>query len=291
MYVSEPLQLPYIAQLSTGHAHLYCLIQVSLSVWRDEAKGLINGMKPEDLTGDPDAPGIIDLTSDIEPDSSPSRKKQRRSSSPTTDVDMVNVPSGPPSSGTEVDDDDFDIDALVKEEEERLAQMKDNSSAATTSFSPRALAALAPKATYRDAEADDDDEAMWDELNGLGDELISPPPPPLSTGLTPTAPTALPPPLTAPGGDEDMWDVVREMDAGMDVQQPYIPPPPPPHVEEVQVEPEHAPSTAAGAESANGNGDSVGGTNTVEQVKEKELVEEGKGTRPTNDDDWEDMYL
>jgi replication fork protection complex subunit Csm3/Swi3 len=228
-------------------------------------------MKP----GDPDdSAGVIDITSDNEPESSPSRAKRQNSSSPTTgaNVDMVDVQSGPPSSSTEADgDDDFDIDALVREEEERLAKMKYNSSAAVASSSAQPSAsptAPAPKATYINAGADDD-EAMWDELNGLGDESFLPPPPP-----------------PAHTDDEDMWDVVREMDTATDVQQPYVPPPPPPP------EPEHA---LPGLEAANENGGGAGAgdTSTVEESagEDKELVGEEKEKRPTNDDDWDDMYL
>jgi replication fork protection complex subunit Csm3/Swi3 len=227
-------------------------------------------MKP----GDPDdSAGVIDITSDNEPESPPSRAKRQKSSSPTTDAnaDMVDVQSGPPSSSTEADgDDNFDIDALLREEEERLAMMKYNSSAAVASSSAQASAspvALAPKTTYINAGADDD-EAMWDELNGLGDESFSLPPPPL-----------------AHADDEDMWDVVREMDTATDVQQPYVLPPPSPP-------PKHAlPVLQAANENGGGGGSRY--TSTVEEStgEDKELVGEEKERRPTNADDWDDMYL
>jgi hypothetical protein len=238
-------------------------------------------MKPEDNA---DSTGVIDLTSDIEPDSasSPSRANQKRPSSPSpatradvdADVNMDEADASQPPSTNEADDGDFDIDALMTEEEERLAKMRAESSASASAASPSVVAAvLAPqtvKATYRDAGTDDDDEAMWAELNGLEDDSFPPSPPP---------PRAAPA-QTLPDEDEDMWDVVREMDTGMEdaQQQPYVPPPPP--IEEVQIplpEPEVALSTVNIS------------ANVDEEAEEKQLVCEEK--RATNDEDWEDMYL
>jgi replication fork protection complex subunit Csm3/Swi3 len=258
-------------------------------------------MKPEDPDlGNADTTGVIDLTSDIEPEaSSPSRAQQIRPSkvpsSPTTDADAdvnmdLDVHSRPPSSSTEVDDDDFDIDALIKDEEERLAKMRAASSASASTSSPSVATApvisvpQTAKATSRDTGADDDEEAMWDELNGLGDESIPPPPPP-----PPAMPTSVP-----HDEDEDMWDVVREMDAGIDdvQQRPYVPPPPPtpppPVVEEIHVsqpEPqsENAPSSA--------NVIASGHSNAVDEDADKAEDKEKEEKRPTNDEDWEDMYL
>src|SRR5882762_11169813 len=103
-------------------------IQVSLSVWRDEVKGLVNGMKPEDL-GDPaNTTGVIDITADAEPAASTSRPLAPPYNSPSPingeDVDMGYIPMRPTSSSTEDTNDDIDIDALIKEEEERLARMR-----------------------------------------------------------------------------------------------------------------------------------------------------------------------
>lgn len=243
-------------------------------------------MKPEDHA---DSSGVIDLTSDIEPDtaSSPSRPNPKRppksSLSTTTDADVMDMdedaPSRPPSSVTEVDDDDFDIDALMNDEEEKLAKMWAASSAATSSSTsaPANVSGPAPQAqaTYNDAVADDDEAAMWDELNGLGGGSYPPPSP-----LPPAVRVQVP-----PDEDEDIWDVVRGINSGKDgvEERPYIPPPPPPLPLSVS-ESEPAPTTVNGI----GGGDS----NTVGEVagNDKEVAsEEKKGTN--DDDDWEDMYL
>ncbi|OJA08160.1 hypothetical protein AZE42_03595 [Rhizopogon vesiculosus] len=160
-------------------------MQVRLSVWRDEAKGLVNGKSPEDTDGD----DVIDLTDqnidsvDASADSVPSR-----------------TPSLPPSS-SEAEDDDFDIDAVIREEEKRLAALRGERSA-----SP---APLAPKARYKSlpAEVADgmsiDEEAMWNDLDAFDDPVLNPaPPPPKSNG----------PNLIADDHDEDMWDMVREIE-------------------------------------------------------------------------------
>jgi len=63
------------------------------------------------------------MTSDNEPESPSRAKRQKIINRPQliANVDMVNVQSGPPSSSTEADgDDNFDIDALVREEEEAV---------------------------------------------------------------------------------------------------------------------------------------------------------------------------
>lgn len=214
---------------------------------------------------------MIDLTSDIETDSSPTRAKHKQkplNSSPraanerSVDVDMDLMDAAPPSSSTEPDDDQFDIDALMREEEEeRLAKMREASSAA------------APKTTYKPG-ADYDEEAMWDELNGMGmaGDSLSPPP----VVQVPT--------------DEDMWDIVREMDADVDVaQESYVQLLPlPPQSEHTNPTPEpqpELPPTTDGGES----GDST----TVPSVNEgrEGTANEGEETRPTNDEDWDDMYL
>lgn len=216
--------------------HFVIVSQVSLSVWRDEAKGLINGMKP----GDPET---IDLTSDIEPEkSSPHRPKRptHNSSSPASDVDvnMVNIPTRPPSSTIETYDDDFDIDALMEEEE----------------------------------------GAKWVELNGASAPPSPPPVPP------PVPSTVRMQQANLPDEDEDMWDVVRELNSGMSVQLPYIPP-----------SPSTDPMPPTTAVSGNTHGDKSPGVDTGKDAADgNTTTDKGKGRgeeRPTNDDDWEDMYL
>jgi hypothetical protein len=195
-------------------------------------------MKPGDLE-------TIDLTSDIEPEkSSPHHPKRptHNSSSPASDVDvdMINIPTRPPSSAIETYDDDFDIDALMEEEE----------------------------------------RAKWVELNGAS-APSSPPPVPSTVRMQPA---------NLPSEDEDMWDVVRELNSRMDVQLPYIPPPPSTQVQAAQ---ELEPTTAVAGDTHESPGvdtgrDAADGSTTTD--KDKGRREAGK-ERPTNDDDWEDMYL
>lgn len=236
---------------------------MSLSVWRDEAKGLINGMKPEDATDQNDE-NVVDLTSDIEPDSSPSGINQKvqppRSSSPTTDIDMdMDLPSRPPSSATDFDDDDYDIDALLKEEEERLEKIR--AAAASTSVSSGNTTIPKPTATYRNASTEDDDEAMWAELNDVD-------------GDSAPAPANSAPKVAHTDEDDDMWDIM-----GDTVTAPYVPPSPP-HIANGQIShPDQEPMAAANGSMGHGGVD-----NAEEITKPVEI-------RPTNDEDWDDMYL
>lgn len=253
---------------------------MSLSVWRDEAKGLINGMKPEDLA-DQDDPNTVDLTSDFEADSTPSRSKRKgqgepsKSSSPTTDVDInmdmnMDTSSRPPSSATEVDDDEFDIDTMMREEEERLEKMRAAAASASTSLVPSASATV----TYRNADADDD-EAMWAEVDGLGEESI--PVPPSANARQPFATTQ--PSVNASDEDDDMWDLMGDTGAA-----PYIPPPVPPIDKDLVPQPDVEPVPPIIDE----NTEEGRTRNSPTEAKSLEPITE---QRPTNDEDWDDMYL
>ncbi|KAG2157167.1 replication fork protection component Swi3-domain-containing protein [Suillus clintonianus] len=156
-------------------------MQVRLSVWRDEAKGLV---KP----GENDDDDVIDLTDpNIE-----STKNDDSSSS--------RAPSLPPSS-SEAEDDDFDIDAVVREEEIRLAAFR-----AQHSVSP---APPAPKAKYKILPPevadgmDIDEEVMWNDLEIFDDPISNP---------APLPPKSNKPSLLADDQDEEMWDMVRELE-------------------------------------------------------------------------------
>jgi replication fork protection complex subunit Csm3/Swi3 len=158
-------------------------MKVRLSVWRDEAKGLVNGKESGENGGD----DIIDLTdpnfegADVNDDSS-----------------SLRAPSLPPSS-SEAEDDDFDIDAVVREEEKRLAAFR-----AQRSVSP---APPAPKARYKILPPEDgmdiDEEAMWNDLEIFDDSIPNPAPPP---------PKSSEPSLSVADQDEEMWDMVRELE-------------------------------------------------------------------------------
>ncbi|KAG1756716.1 Swi3-domain-containing protein [Suillus paluster] len=160
-------------------------MQVRLSVWHDEAKGLVNGKKLEETDGD----DVIDLTDPNIEDADVSTKNDDSSS--------LRVPSLPPSSDAE--DDDFDIDAVVREEEKRLAAFR-----AERSASP---APPAPKARYKNLpaevadEMDVDEEALWNDLEAFDDIIPNPAPP---------TPKNRESNLLAE--DEEMWDMVRELE-------------------------------------------------------------------------------
>ncbi|KAH7889223.1 replication fork protection component Swi3-domain-containing protein [Phlebopus sp. FC_14] len=183
-------------------------MQVRLSVWRDEAKGIVNGKKP----GEDDDADIIDLTEptivgtgsgDEEKEDQPRRTRRDSESSPT--------PSLPPSSSEP--DDDFDIDAVIRAEEERRAA---SSASAAAPKSPSPGPAATAKASYREDpdahEMDVDEAAMWDDLDALENA-----PPPLQP------PRNAAPSSASKDNDEDMWDIVNEIEgSGQTRKKPAV---------------------------------------------------------------------
>jgi len=164
-------------------------LKVRLSVWRDEFKGVVNGKIPDDVDGD----DLIDLTDQNNDDVDASANSGNSIPSRT--------PSLPPSSSEAEDDDDFDIDAVIREEEKRLAALR-----AERVVSP---APPAPKARYKSLpnEVEDgmstEEGAMWDQLEAFDGPTLSPAaPPPDSSG----------PSIIADDHDEEMWDMVRELE-------------------------------------------------------------------------------
>ncbi|KAG5650768.1 hypothetical protein H0H81_011107 [Sphagnurus paluster] len=195
-------------------------MNVSLSVWRDEAHGLINGRKPDEDDE------VIDLTEAPETDRNTLRKSSSRGSSPVSDdaaaaSSSSRLPSRPPSSGTEIDDeDDFDIDAVIREEEVRLAgkgavsqppisnsgnkgkskaQVDDDDDALMWEAldAMQSGSSLSVKAALQVSKTKDDD-FMWDELDAL-------------QASAPDAQVSVKPSAHIPD-DEDMWDVIQEME-------------------------------------------------------------------------------
>ncbi|KAF8843649.1 Swi3-domain-containing protein [Paxillus ammoniavirescens] len=175
-------------------------MQVRLSVWRDEAKGLVNGRKLDD---DPD---VIDLTDPtlIGTEDDGMNGKETEHNQSKTDRAPSRTPSLPPSSDAEYDD--FDIEAEIRAEEERRvaaqhATMSGSGSAQTLRSSPTPEPPA--KVLYREnpgTNAMDIDEAeLWDAFND--------PQPPFNPpqSMTPSA---------APDDDEDMWDIVNELEGG-----------------------------------------------------------------------------
>ncbi|KAI0670345.1 replication fork protection component Swi3-domain-containing protein [Trametes maxima] len=198
-------------------------MNVALSVWRDEAKGLINGHKmpgSDDSDSDNEDTKNSRLHSGLEHDQSTGRSQEVQDvpiatdderSSPVRSTHGASLPPSSPSSGTSslgALDEDFDIDAMLREEEEAA-----RAQAASSSTVPSAA-----KTTYgapRGAMADDEDEEMWDAVMGdFPDEPYVPPDPP-----HPPQPALG---KSAGGGgvdediDEDMWDMVREMEMEME---------------------------------------------------------------------------
>ncbi|EPQ58019.1 Swi3-domain-containing protein [Gloeophyllum trabeum ATCC 11539] len=232
-------------------------MHVALSVWRDEAKGLVNGMKPDDP---------IDLVSDSDEDDADDGERTKPDGRQSLGRDVggasdarSRAPSRPPSSpsiGQVTDVDDFDIDAMIREEQEMEADR-----------------VPAPQDTHRPTEGatagddmDIDDEAMWAEMMMEDAGVPSIPPVPTSIKNTDDNTTAA---AAQTGGasvmdDEDMWDVVREME--LESQKPGS---------SVAAGPETLPSED------HTTGPSSEGLTSSPQRKR----------RMSNADDWDDMYV
>lgn len=192
---------------------------MSLSVWRDEAKGLVNGVRlpPADDDNDsdaedPDAPGTPragaasasaaaaddqGATSSSQPPSpTPSRPGLRLRGSATSDSEgdsdgplslSRSDASHPPPSSPDRDEAAIELDALLEEEAQR---------ASGGHTGPTSHAWKRSHASNGDAAMDEDDDGLWDAL---------------STDAPPSAPLTVPaPPLT--NEDEEMWDIVREFE-------------------------------------------------------------------------------
>ncbi len=187
-------------------------------------------------------------TDDERPGSSPARRSTHEASLP---------PSSPSSLGAL--DDDFDIDAMIREDEAVRMQGPP---------APRPP----PQSTYGvprggpGAAEEDEDAAMWDAvMDDLPDEPYVPP------ARQPSGPSA-----SGGGGggggmdedmDEDMWDMVREMEAEPTVTAAATAAP--------------APSvSAATAEAVEGQ--SQAGSSVPE--------EQGEPRKATNDEGWDEMY-
>lgn len=150
-------------------------LQVALSVWRDEAHGVVHDKNVE---GDEGIENIREDVKDETPASRPSSGSARAdyasSSSP--------APSRPPSSGTEIDFDDFDIDAVIREEVERNARER-----------ARQEQDHVGKGKGKMIVTDENDDAMWNEMDPIPDVPTSG-----ESSIT----------VTGGSGDDDMWDAV-----------------------------------------------------------------------------------
>jgi replication fork protection complex subunit Csm3/Swi3 len=177
--------------------------QVALSVWRDEAKGLVNGARlpPEDddndSNADSDADGAPrgnaagqDATSS-NPLSPAARSRRRHSGEATSDSEgdgndsrLSSDASHPPPSSPEWDEAAIELDALL--EEEALLSSAHNAST-SHAWKP---------SNDGDAVAMYEDEDLWDALDASAPA---------------SAPTTAPAP-PATDDDEDMWDIVHELE-------------------------------------------------------------------------------
>lgn len=241
---------------------------MALSVWRDEAKGLINGHK---IPGPDDPLNSSDSDND---DGSGANKNPSRSRAATQEPQDVPIatdderssparsthgaslpPSSPSSRASSLGalDDDFDIDAMIREDE-----------AVRMQGPPAPAPRPTPQAIYgvpRGGAADEDeDAAMWDAvMDDLPDEPYVPP------VRQPSGPS------TSGGGgmdedmDEDMWDMVREMEAKPTAT---------------------AAVPAAPAPSAPTAGEGHGQSQTGASIPE----EQGEPRKATNDEGWDEMY-
>ncbi|KAI0780895.1 replication fork protection component Swi3-domain-containing protein [Trametes elegans] len=248
-------------------------MHIALSVWRDEAKGLINGHK---------IPGSDDSDSDSDNEASKNARLRDGQSTKGQSEEPQDVPvatdddrsarggSLPPSSPSSAStslgalDDDFDIDAMIREEEHTRAQP----AASSSSRPPPTAVYGAPRPAA--SEPADEDEAMWDAMDDFPDGPYVPPERP--------QPPAPPPASSSGGGaadedmDEDMWDMVREMEAeeATTEKQDTTTRPVPPSV------PTDSQESAKPAGPAEGSSGGLTGADPTRKA--------------TNDDGWDEMY-
>ncbi|KIJ44036.1 hypothetical protein M422DRAFT_47539 [Sphaerobolus stellatus SS14] len=169
---------------------------VNLRVWRDEAHGVAPGSRPEDDHTDGSnsgsdnedgrskskAPGTEETTQTgpaITPGSSRPSSPHTRPASAASSVLSV------PSSATDIDD--FDMDALLREEEELMQQVANDASKGP-SYKPAPI------------NFDDDDE-LWAAAGDLNPD--SSPSMSVSTSAKPTA--------VGEADDDDMWNMVDDI--------------------------------------------------------------------------------
>ncbi|KAI0374928.1 Swi3-domain-containing protein [Pilatotrama ljubarskyi] len=265
-------------------------MHVALSVWRDEAHGLLNGRK---VPG-PDDPLDSDSDADSDNDANAPKKPRARTQDPQ-DIPIATederssparsspgrgatLPPSSPSSGRDSSlgalDDDFDIDAMIREDEAARAQ------AASTSTSGGGAQARGTYGAPRDAAPSaaevDEDEAMWDAvMDDFPDEPYVP-------SSRPHEPAPVPAAGQRSGGggggggveedmDEDMWDMVREMDT--DAPSVPVPKPAAPSAP--------APAAGPGAAQTGGAGEASGGLT---------LAGVDPSRKATNDEGWDEMY-
>ncbi|OSC97139.1 Swi3-domain-containing protein [Trametes coccinea BRFM310] len=251
-------------------------MHIALSVWRDEAKGLINGHKipgsddSSDSDSDREAAKNSRLRA-LEGEGKTGQAAQDRDlpiatdderSSPSRSIYGASLPpSSPSASGSTLEalDEDFDIDAMIQEEE--AARAREAPSSATTSHPAPQSAYGVPRKSAASAAGDRDgnaDEDMWDAfMDDVPDEPYVPP-----TRQPAGASTA------QDDIDEDMWDMMREMDESA----PSVPPAKPPNP---------APAEPVTVSASDGMQPSAEGADAVSV---------DPPPKATNDEGWDEMY-
>lgn len=221
-------------------------MQNSVGIWKDQFHGTINGLKPEELNDG----GESDSDSEAE------------ARIPALDLSMDAASSSPPrpapSSSRVIDvEDDWDIDAVIREAQERTTASSPVRGAVHGVSAPAPPPArvsdaptLPPTASTSSAQ-DDEDAAMWDEFDIDEAALLAATQEP--TTHTSSPPSAPPPAQMMDDEDEDMWDAVRE-------------------IEEQQMAQTRAPPASVAAVH-----DSQGANKAI--------------APPTNDEGWDEMYL
>lgn len=194
-------------------------------------------------------------------------------------------PTGTKSSNSAItpyltDDDDFDVDAAIRADEEQRRSAVASAAASSPVSQPVPVTSNAPKAHVVDF---DEDAAMWDEFDDSAFRAAL-------SGDGNAVPTASTGPATSSGpapmdedGDEDMWDVVRELEnerARASKQNQSAP-----RGNETSSQAQHALPTN---ESVLPTGAPTTGAPVLEIVIPAQAKEK---RRATNDEGWDEMYL
>ncbi|KAH9856920.1 replication fork protection component Swi3-domain-containing protein [Lenzites betulinus] len=245
-------------------------MNVALSVWRDEAEGIVPGRQipgeDDPLFSDDDNNSGSDnenANADVPGDARevPVATDDERSSPART------LPPSSPSSGASslgALDEDFDIDAMIREDEAvRLAGPPPGTfdAAPAAAGASRYGVPAKPGAGSGAAGDEEEDAAMWDAvMDDFPDEPY----------VAPARQAQPPPPQEDEDMDEDMWDVVREMEAA------------PAPAETASAAPPAVPVESGGGEAElvePGSSSSAGAVVGVDPSR-----------KATNDEGWDEMY-
>ena len=105
-----------------------------------------------------------------------------------------------PPTSSEPDDDDFDIDAVIRAEEERLAALRNDTSIPT----PEPPLSKPSSGRYKERsdadKMDVDEESLWQQLDANVPQTLS------------YHPSKASPPAFAEDNDEEMWGIVNELE-------------------------------------------------------------------------------